>query len=138
MSEFLPKYVDKAQIKYSRGFNPMVFRTPPGPIEPLAKNSPYHIHYKFSNTQTIGLRINQFYFPGWKVILNGKVIDSKVIEENLDPSGLMSIIVEVGDNQIIEAYYDGPPHRRMRTAIVFILSGVLLVLLFRTKREENP
>jgi len=130
-NEFLPKFANLKGLKRARGNYPMAMMIPPEKMLPLPDNNPYHIHFSFSNNQRTHILINQFYFPGWVIKINGKSVSKNVIERNLSPGGLMVVVVESGDNQILEAYYDGPPYRRIRTIAVILLSSLLIMLLFK-------
>ena len=99
-------------------------------VAPEKDNSPYRIHVRFSSPGPRVLIINQFYFPGWRVILNGRSVTDQKLGEWILGDGCMRVVVGPGRDQELLAYYDGPPLRKIRTGIAFGIGGLALLVLF--------
>lgn len=84
----------------------------------------FHLHAEIINSEEIGVLINQIYFKGWKVFVDGKVIPSAVLERGLTQDGRMLIHLSEEGSHTIRAFYDGPPGALFRTLMI----GVSLVL----------
>jgi hypothetical protein len=89
--------------------------------------------------------INQFYFPGWIVRINGTPLrlgGSNVALPNgsaaylrLSPNGLMRINITDPGQYVIEAYYDGPPGWPLRNAIGVALLICMMVTFYVLHRQ---
>lgn len=124
-NEFLPVTIDKNAIRSSRGESEMIIGPPAVKLEALKDNSPYHIRYQFDADTASPVIINQFYFPGFAVRLNGKLISDEKLKNRCLPDGRMVIVVPSGKDQTLEAHYAGPPGYRIRNLLLGI--GALLI-----------
>lgn len=127
---FLPNTVNLSQISSARSNKPMIQIYPVGTMKALPESSECHMKFDFIAVQPSVLIINQFYFPGWKIILNGKVISEKAIRNSLSPDGRMIVKVFKGLNQEIEVYYDGPLHKNIINGVVLFLCFIFVGLFF--------
>ena len=79
------------------------------------------------------VRINEFYFPGWQVRVDGVVAPARVS----DPNGLLEVDVPVGKHQI-EARMGSTPVRRYSAILSWVtLLVVLGLLVWPEKRVIN-
>lgn len=72
------------------------------------------------------IRLSQYYFPDWKIFLDGK--EMKVEYKN-NSLGLMTIILGKGDHQIWGRLYDTPIRTIANTVTLLGLTIVLVLLL---------
>jgi hypothetical protein len=98
----------------------------------LKDHSPYHLHFSVLNESTVKIIINQFYFPGWRVFVNGEKISDDLLRENANSDGLIQFFISSGKMKTIEAYYDGPPCWRYRNLISFLIILIVYFLLNKT------
>ena len=125
-NEFAP--LTSRPIKAARGLAPLlqVSSEQCTLIKEKDSNKSY-IHYSLDTPNPLTIRINQYYFPGWSVIINGKRIDDKVIFNNLSQSRLIQLALNKGKYEI-KAWYDGPLGWKY---IAFMpLIGVVLFAVF--------
>ena len=54
------------------------------------------------------LQINQLYFVGWNVRIDGEAIETQTLEEAVSSDGLIRVTFPPG-RHYVEAVYDGPP-----------------------------
>ncbi|OGE32061.1 hypothetical protein A2631_03000 [Candidatus Daviesbacteria bacterium RIFCSPHIGHO2_01_FULL_44_29] len=83
-------------------------------------------------TQTLThsiLRISQYYFPNWRIFIDGK--ETKIDYTN--PLGLMTIIVGVGNHKVDARLYD-TPIRTIGNLVTLVSFGIFcLLFLFQLK-----
>jgi hypothetical protein len=80
-NEYFPKSAARSNFKKKTRLGMhLVQRNPGGPLQENVGSTPYHIRYTLSNSTPVRITINQFYFPGWKVILNENPIHRSVLE----------------------------------------------------------
>jgi hypothetical protein len=128
-NSFVMSFVTKEAI-------PIVVLQGNGKVAKAKGHSKHNIRYKFQSTGDSTLQVNQLYFPGWRVFLNGQEVPTKVIKENLSESGFIQIPVKSGKDQTVEAYYDGPPHWRIRVFFTLLLLFAAGFAFFRTSRSR--
>jgi len=74
---------------------------------PFKDNSEYRLHYQVKAASRVVARINQLYFPGWKVMVNGKTISSLFLEKNISEDPRIFFVLPGAGDYEIEAFYDG-------------------------------
>lgn len=80
------------------------------------------------------IRLEQFYFPGWHVEVNGQRIADADLRSATLPDGRMQVPVPAGEARLL-AYYDGPPGWRTQLVIAVCLAATglaAIVLLARS------
>lgn len=168
-NEFRPKHVRVKKIPHRNRYNlPIaeVFPNRPGKIEYLPDNNPNRIHFTFTFKEDGRVRkvkltsklpvkgkwveedepqehssilLNQFFLPGWKVIINGEpaiqtyTVRKKQHVNSFGPGhgGRIRInFAEPGKHDVV-AYYDGPPGWQQRNAFSLITLALCLYLIVR-------
>ncbi|MBI2394443.1 MAG: hypothetical protein HYV09_33035 [Deltaproteobacteria bacterium] len=66
--------------------------------------------------------LEQFWFPGWQVAIDGVAIPEEQLAARVGPHGFLAFDVPAGSH-VVEARYAGPPGRRRQAA------GALAVLV---------
>ena len=100
-------------------------------VSTLPGNSKYHLKYSLSAKKPVKIRINQYYFPGWRVIVSGKQISDEILLKNLSDTGLIQFDLPSGTYKV-DAYYDGPlGWRFINIAALVPLLLFLIMLIFR-------
>ena len=79
------------------------------------------------------VRINEFYFPGWTVRVDGQPVEPRVAE----PTGAIAVDVPAGEHRIDARFGDTPPRTAGAVVSGMMLLGVL-ALFFWPQRQENP
>ena len=93
------------------------------------------IHYSLETPNSLTIRINQYYFPGWSVFINGKRVDDKFLLDNLSPEQLIQLKLSKGKYDI-KAWYDGPLGWRGIAFMPLIGAGLLALFLFLTNKNK--
>ena len=124
-NEFLPRTVKR--LPAPRGKGPMVEAPPGVEVHPRAGHGPYDIAVEVAVSGPVELVINQLYFPGWQVELNGQSLDSAELEKNLREDGRIRVkLAQSPARQLVEAHYSRPPGLVFRVAGVAL--GIMLLL----------
>ena len=135
-NELMPKTISIKDIKGPRGNSPLVLVEPPAEIEELKGNTNYRIRYEVKNKVPSAVIINQFYMPGWRVIVDGKDISPLELEGSLTPDGRIKFSLPSGKDHQIEAFYGGPPGWFARNIIIFIASIAFLAFCFYSEKKR--
>ncbi len=152
--DFLPKQVDLAQLKkdeppFSR---PLMWENPPAALNlyPNPDNSPYFydVAVTIKEDKQLGARpaelyLRQFYFPGWKLMVNGELTpenqltnfawrwqsgnDGRIVVQFLRPGTFR-----------VQAWYSGPPNAKERNALMIGLIILLLYGLVQVQCRKQP
>ncbi len=106
--------------------------------EPLSDNNRYRIHYRIKAPVDTFALINQLYLPGWRVLLNDAEIPPSELEKQLTRDGRMIVQIPIGENHLLNAYYDGPPGWKIRNFVIFTSILFFLSLqFFISKKQTN-
>jgi len=98
-----------------------------GAVVSLAPGSDqYRILASVNSPVAAKVTINQFYFPGWKVRVNGEPVADSRLRTEIAKDGRLSLSVPAGATEL-SAHYGGPPGANGRTAVV-VLSICILAL----------
>ncbi len=137
-SEKMPVYAQK-HIPRLRGSMPLVVSLKGGRAIEMSDSTPYHIHYQLSCNKPELFIINQIYFPGWGVKLNGIRVDEKSLRSGVLKYGRMSLLINPIDKLDLEAFYEGPVYSNMTTfvACVSILMYLVVILLYIRKEQHS-
>jgi len=100
-------------------------------IESLPGHSPYHPRVRsVTANDSASVVIDQFYFPGTRVLIDGCKVSPAEITDRLRNDGRMVVAIPAGSNVVLESYYDGPPGWRLHLLVVvlwFIALGVIVI-----------
>ena len=99
---------------------------------PLDDHTRYDLHYLVTLGAAGTVIVNQIYFPGWRIELDGKVLPQAEIARSLLEDGRMAISVPAGTHEL-RAKYDGP--LGWQTAIA--VTGFAIWLIFRLVRWRS-
>ncbi len=133
LNEFLPKTAPY-QIIPPRGRFPIIHALLGSALEELPGSSEYVIHYKVMVLHHELISINQLYFPGWKVLLDGKMLSKSLLEANVDPLGRIAFGIDTPGVHTIKAFYAGPPHKEILYVAILIIVVAALLLTVRVNR----
>lgn len=125
-NEFLPKWLAEDALKRPRRDAALLAIKGAGKARALDGDSPYRIRYRVTAKRPVTAVIRQLYFPGWRVEVDGKPIDDRLLRERLEKDGLIRFSLESGEH-VVEAWYEGPPGAPLRNALA--LAVVLFVSL---------
>ena len=132
-NEYLPR-----TVRYPEALVPRRDRIPivepfgPAQVEALEGNSPYRISFVVEASQALDVRINQIYFPGWRVLIDGQDVDRATLERRLPVDGRIVVALTTGRHRL-EAFFDGPPGWRVRDGVIVL---ALLLFAVRWKNER--
>lgn len=114
--------------------NQLLLETRYGTLEQLTSSTRYEQEVWLRTDRSTLLQINQFYFPGWQVTVDGQIVPDETLRQHLAPNGLMRVPIRVsreGSSQrlFVRAYYSGPLGETR--GFFAALLGVVLLLLHR-------
>jgi len=86
-----------------------------------------------TNSHTI-IRLSQYYFPNWKIFIDGKEAEVEYKNNNL---GLMTLILGKGDHAITARLYDTPIRSlaNLITLVGLAVSAILFLISFQRVRQ---
>jgi len=93
--------------------------------------SAHHERFSVAARGRARLRLNTFYFPGWRVLVNGR---EHPIDWN-NPSGLIELSVDRGEH-VVEARFEPTPARQLGRALSIV--ALLLVGLLMLGARRRP
>ncbi len=108
--------------------------------EEYADSSQFHMKFSISAQRTVKITVNQLYFPGWRVELDGARISDGKLRDDILPDGRMRVGIPSGEKHVLEAYYEGPPGWRTRNfiiALLFIAYAQFLKSPFMRNSQKN-
>ncbi len=92
--------------------------------------SPTSYEFHVTVMESVRLQVNTFYFPGWKLYLNGTQSTIRIT----DPEGLIAFSLEPGD-YLVQLIFTNTPIRVLGTAISMMALSILLVIPFWKRRK---
>ncbi len=101
-NEYLPRTVKTLEF-YPRGDQDFIVCERGCRAKRLDSND-YRLFYEIESDSSSVIRINQFYFPGWVVKVDGERISDDILKEGLTPNGLMTVTLNEGNHKV-ETYY---------------------------------
>ena len=137
-NEFLPRTA-RQPPGAPRGDRPLVEAQPPqaGQVRFLPGHGPHHIAAEVDVRAPAELVINQLYFPGWQVRLDGRTLSPEALAAALRPDGLIRVPVAHGAVQRVEARYAGPPGGMVRWGGVLLGLSLLAGLALHERRTAE-
>lgn len=111
--EFLPPWADR-DIRVTRA---------------REVGQPFQFIETIENSPQKRLRINQYYFPGWEVRVDGKPVNIIVDEEN---GGRMDVVIS-SDAKVVDARFHDTPVRSLGNGISLATAGFLGFLLLKKR-----
>lgn len=135
-NEFLPKTASEKLLPNPReGRQMLEVSSPDCRIEEYPHSNPHHMRYRISSREPQSITINQLYFPGWKVVLNDKTLDSAYLLRNISKDGRIQIGIPAGENMYLEAFYEGPPGWYLRNLfIAFTVIAVFILIILENRK----
>ena len=126
LGEFLP--TTAARNIPPRNNDPILRSYQGATLIPLPESNDHNIHYKIISPGPDVILIEQLYFPGWKVILNGEPLSPNLLEKSIDPQGRILLRINAAGEHDLRAFYAGPPNKQ---AVFFwaLTASALIVLL---------
>ncbi|OGV57516.1 MAG: hypothetical protein A2X45_18330 [Lentisphaerae bacterium GWF2_50_93] len=135
-NEFVPKTATSYLPSAARGNGPMLSVSDPAcRISEYPESNPHHMRYSVSSERPQVIMVNQLYFPGWKIILGDKDIDGSTLLEDISKDGRIQIEIPAGENQYLEAFYEGPPGWYARNVFIGIVFLAMLVAIMLEHRK---
>jgi hypothetical protein len=133
-----PRIVNQTIVQTRQLNAPMISADPNVTIKALPGNSPFRLQYQVKASSPSLALIHQIYFPGWRVLLDGKDIPASILEKLATPDGRLGLFLPAG-NYRLEAFYDGPlGWREVNSSVAIILLTVALgYLLIRMKSPRT-
>lgn len=135
-NEFMPKTASLQDIEPRRDA-PLLLLDPPGEMKELKGNSPYRIRYQIFNKVPTIVTINQFYMPGWRIIIDGKDIPPTELKDHLTKNGLMQFPLSSEKSHYIEAFYGGPPGSFMRNIMILLALLAFVAFYYHSYRSHK-
>lgn len=133
--EWLPKTARPELLPGPR--HELLFLSVDGHLTADAGNSPYFISCRITpEASPAEVIVNQFYFPGWRVRLNGMEMPDERLRNQLTPDGRIRVIIPSTESYHLEAWYDGPPHWRMRSVLVALILCAFALFRMRMHRRR--
>ena len=116
-NEFLP--ITATDIKKARGEAPLLqVSHTTCKVTPDPNSDKYYLKYTISTKQPINIRINQYYFPGWRIFISGERVlklndkfgfhPELVAFKELHDKGYLSIINSVGSPAYFKSWQSSP------------------------------
>ena len=137
-NEFLPQTAPLATTLLPRGKRvPILELSPPAAAISLAGDDEFLIHRLIQAAAPTRLTINQLFFPGWRVELDGASIAEAELRRTIDSEGRMTAALAAG-NHTLRATYDGPPGWRVRVIAVVLGLTIFAVFWWRERRAAVP
>jgi hypothetical protein len=106
-------------------------------------HTPYRIRLDVLLTGSGAVRVNQLYFPGWRVRVDGRDVQWALGRRpggdptaRLTRDGCIRIDLPTAGSHLVEAWYDGPPGWRVRNAAVAAAVAVLAWVLWRVNGPQ--
>ncbi len=127
--EFLLKWQGHPSPPFRHKDDRMAVVLGEGLLVPEKDNSKFNLHYKVTSPKATKVMINQVYFPGWRIIVDGQDLTAAKITSLRNNDGRMT--VDIGQGTVdLKAFYDGPPGWRIVLAGAVILTAGLIFLMW--------
>ena len=138
MDEFTPWTArdDSSALRPRGSTIPIVELHGAGRLEALEGSSSHRLRYRTIQSGPAAVQINQIYFPGWQVIVDGQRIPRAQLERNLTGDGRMVINLPTPGSHTVDAFYGGPPGWEIRNSVVILaLLGFVWFWLLEGKTD---
>ena len=138
MNEFLPKTA-RERPPEPRDFDAPVMRLlGTGTVEELSDSDPHHLRFRVEHRGPATIAIDRLYVPGWRVVVDGRVVPRRDLESRLTPTGLIRIDLSGSATRRVEAHYAGPPGQQLRDAGILLAVLGFVVSLRLGRERERP
>jgi hypothetical protein len=132
--EYLPKWTAKCLPKPSKKKTPLTISVNKNSTISNTIESRYGrlISFRVSNVKDASVLIRRYFFPGWKVSIDDKLVSIKPSEKE----GLILVNVPKG-NHVVRVSWDGTPIQSIGnwiSIVVFCLSLFLIVAYKKTRK----
>lgn len=133
--EWLPKTARPVRLPGPR--RKMVLVPQGASVTPLEGNSSFRVRCSVATPDTGPKEalLNQLYFPGWRVWLDGKEVPAGDLERFLLPDGRMRLFLPATAVCELEAWYDGPPGWRLRSVLAILVIAAWVAFQFVLARR---
>jgi hypothetical protein len=138
MEEYLPRTVRVPPRAPRMPSQPVVRVEGPGQVHRLDPENPYRLRYDVETSAPATAVIEQIYLPVWRVLVDDVDVARHELEEHLTDEGFLRIRLPAARRYRIEAYYDGPPWRRLRNAAILIIAACCLLVLALPRSRGHP
>ncbi|OGV34031.1 MAG: hypothetical protein A2020_01005 [Lentisphaerae bacterium GWF2_45_14] len=108
-----------------------------GSATPAEGNTAFHIRYFLETSSPTTILINQLYFPGWQILVNGENAVSPDVNWKLLPDGRGCFALPPGEKYFISAEYEGPPGWRMRNFVIGLAIIAYLVIFYLEYKRKG-
>jgi hypothetical protein len=136
LSEFTPQTASRQRIALPRGSRPLLVLNPPGEIKEMIGNSKYRMRYQVTCAVPTDVLVNQIYMPGWRVIVDHQDISPLELERHLTIDGRIQFSLLPKEGIIIEAFYDGPPGRRLRNIVIGVVLLAFMIFCYSDQKSR--
>lgn len=132
--EALPRTMRKPAPS-PRGDKPLVqVNSPNCIIKKMEGHSKFDIRYSITAFKPMKALVNQLYFPGMQIILDGTPLTANKIQKCLTYDGRVYLDIQPGAHTL-EIYYEGPPGWKIRNIIIGLI--LLAYLIFLAKEDAK-
>jgi hypothetical protein len=135
-NEYSPKTAVAPRSLKPLGERALLTLSGPGEVVPQPDHTPYRLHYRVLGERSTWATVSQFYFSGWRVVIDSVDVPDAELRRNMTRAGLIRFRLEPGQHTIL-AYYDGPPGWRLQTAGVIASFLGFAALCFRQPGKER-
>jgi hypothetical protein len=135
-NELLPLSVTNPGGLCPRGDTPVMEFDPPVRFAQRDTSRTWPIAYCVENDTDTTVLLRQFYFPGWRITVDGRALSDAEVTRRGGSDGFMYIELPSGRHQIV-ARYDGPPGWRLRSVIVLAIVAGTSWLLWRLRKVAD-
>jgi hypothetical protein len=136
VNEFLPKTASTNTALRPRGQTIPILQMKDARDSALPGDDSFLIHRRIEATAATTVTINQLYFPGWRVELDGTDLPAAQLRRTLDREGRMTVALGPGTHTLW-ASYDGPPGWRFRVAAVLLGLSAFAALWWRERQARQ-
>jgi hypothetical protein len=119
-----------------RGDTPLMAAAEPARVTPMHDSNRHHLRFRLEAAGATRVTIHQFYFPGWRVRIDGSDVADERLNAALTEDGRMTVLASPGS--IIEAFYDGPPGWRLHAVLVLVCTLLYLPASWWLHRWPPP
>jgi hypothetical protein len=136
-NEFLP--LTARRPPPPRGNRPLVEAPAGVAVTPLPDHNAHHIAVKVDVKAPVSLVINQLYFPGWSVKVDGESVPRAALEAVLQDDGRIRVPLTPGNQpRTVTARYAAPPGRFVRIIGFLAGAGLLVLIGWLDRRRRHP
>lgn len=125
-------------IDKARGSTPLIqVSSAKCSIKKLTDCTPNFIHFELSTLQPMKILINQLYFPGQQIILNGRPLSNVQIDKAITQDGRTFIDIPKGAKQELTVFYKGPPGWLIRNILIGMVLIAYIILIYWEHQKKQ-